>query len=106
MRYNAASGCVLALALCLATVSGQSPAGGDTLLRLKQDKTTGAIHVYREGRNEPILTQNAPPDNRAYLHPIVAPDGKGVLTEYRPSGPAGVRRELRSNGRPRIVESL
>jgi hypothetical protein len=85
MRYNAASGCVLALALCLATVSGQSPAGGDTLLRLKQDETIGAIHVYREGRNEPILTQNAPPDNRAYLHPIVAPDGKGVLTEYRPS---------------------
>jgi hypothetical protein len=41
--------------------------------------------VYRESGREPILTQDAQPDNRPYLHPIVAPDGKGVLTEYRPA---------------------
>ncbi len=32
----------------------------------------------------PILTQNARPDARPYLHPIAAPDGKGVLTEFSP----------------------
>src|SRR5437763_7603095 len=85
MRNNVASRCVLALALCLVTGSAQSSRGGDTKLRLKQDQTTGDIQVYREGRDEPILTQNAPPDDRAYIHPMVAPDGKGVLTEYRPS---------------------
>ena len=44
-----------------------------------------AIRIYREGGNAPILTQNALPDKRPYLHPVVAPDGKGVMTEYRPS---------------------
>jgi hypothetical protein len=52
---------------------------------MRQDEAAGAIQMYREGGKEPILTQVAPPDNRPYLHPIVAPDGKGVLTEYRPS---------------------
>jgi putative membrane-bound dehydrogenase-like protein len=30
------------------------------------------------------LTQNARPDFRPYIHPIVAPDGRGILTEYQP----------------------
>lgn len=81
-RSNAGSVSLLALALCAAPVLAQPSA---TALRLQQDEAAGTIAVYRAGGREPILTQNALPDNRPYLHPIVAPDGKGVLTEYRPS---------------------
>jgi putative membrane-bound dehydrogenase-like protein len=42
------------------------------------------ISIYRSGEDEPILTQNAREDFRPYIHPIVAPDGGGVLTEYSP----------------------
>jgi putative membrane-bound dehydrogenase-like protein len=53
-------------------------------LTLRQDEATNTISVYRENGKEAILTQNARPDFRPYIHPIVAPDGKGVLTEYSP----------------------
>ena len=56
----------------------------NTTLTLRQDDTTNTISVYREDGKEPILTQNARPDFRPYIHPIVAPDGKGVLTEFSP----------------------
>ncbi|WP_128546962.1 PVC-type heme-binding CxxCH protein [Larkinella soli] len=53
-------------------------------LRLVQDEKAGTISVLRVGGKEPILTQNAKPDFRPYLHPLIAPDGKGLLTEYSP----------------------
>ena len=53
-------------------------------LQLRQDDSAGTIAVYRTGEDEPILTQNAREDYRPYIHPIVAPDGDGVLTEYQP----------------------
>ncbi|MEI6536856.1 MAG: DUF6807 family protein, partial [Verrucomicrobiaceae bacterium] len=53
-------------------------------LTLRQDDAANTISVYRENVPEPILTENAKPDMRPYLHPIVAPDGKTVLTEYSP----------------------
>lgn len=53
-------------------------------LRIEQDKNAGTISVFRSDGKEPILTQNAKADFRPYLHPITAPDGKGVLTEYSP----------------------
>lgn len=49
-----------------------------------QDDNTGTISIYRENSSEPILVQNAQEEIRPYIHPIIAPDGKGVLTEYRP----------------------
>ncbi|MDX2245951.1 MAG: DUF6807 family protein [Bacteroidia bacterium] len=55
-----------------------------TLLYIQQDTAAGTIAVFRAGETTPILTQNAKPDFRPYLHPIVAPDGKGLLTEYSP----------------------
>jgi Methane oxygenase PmoA len=90
MSRHAMQGFLLVFALGLVSGSGQSPpasgsAADKGALRIEQDQQTRAIHVYREGGKEPILTQNAIPDNRPYLHPIVAPDGKGLLTEYRPS---------------------
>jgi hypothetical protein len=83
----------LLLVLCLAPLPGQTPVArsktdsvpGKRMLRAEQDERTGAIAVYRDGGKEPILTQSALRDERPYLHPIVAPDGKGLLTEYRPS---------------------
>ena len=69
-------------ALCL-LVFGTASAHDETL-RLRQDDATHTISVYRGNGQEAILTQNARPDFRPYLHPIVAPDGKGLLTEYSP----------------------
>jgi len=53
-------------------------------LTLREDAATHTLSVFRDGVAAPILTQNARPDFRPYLHPIVAPDGKGVLTEFSP----------------------
>ena len=98
-KYVRAAGCLLLGALFLAPAPGQTPgaprkikrdaqagrAGGKNILRIKQDEETRTINVYRDDGKEPILTQNALQDTRPYLHPIVAPDSKGLLTEYRPS---------------------
>ncbi|MFC5536224.1 PVC-type heme-binding CxxCH protein [Rhodocytophaga aerolata] len=56
----------------------------DTMLSIVQDRAAHTISVFRKGGKELILTQNAKPDFRPYLHPIMAPDGKGTLTEYSP----------------------
>ncbi len=53
-------------------------------LSIRQDQQSGTLSVFRAGTTQPVLTQNAPADHRPYLHPIVAPDGRGVLTEYSP----------------------
>jgi putative membrane-bound dehydrogenase-like protein len=62
---------------------GEPPGTGKALL-VKQDVKAGTISVFRTNGKTPILTQNAKPDFRPYLHPITAPDGKGILTEYSP----------------------
>ena len=59
-------------------------ADAETVLKVIQDIDAGTIAVYRQDGKDPIVTQNARPDFRPYLHPIVAPDGKGLLTEYSP----------------------
>ncbi|MDZ4701290.1 MAG: PVC-type heme-binding CxxCH protein, partial [Rhodothermales bacterium] len=84
---------VLPLLLLLAIVSGCTPPADDpaaasapvaTTLTIRQDTVAGTIAIYRAGEAEPILTQNARPDFRPYLHPLVAPDGKGLLSEFSP----------------------
>lgn len=55
-----------------------------TELSLIQDEDQGTISVFRKGETEPILTQHAKENFRPYIHPILAPDGKGILTEYSP----------------------
>ncbi|WP_439487764.1 family 16 glycoside hydrolase [Algoriphagus sp.] len=54
-------------------------------LHLVKDSISESIAVFRQSSKDPILTQIAKQDERPYLHPISAPDGKGILTEYRPS---------------------
>ena len=53
-------------------------------LRIVQDEKAQTISIFRLAGTTPILTQVAKKDFRPYLHPIMAPDGKGVITEYSP----------------------
>ena len=59
-------------------------AASTTDLSATLDEASGSIKIFRQGEAEPIVTQHAAPDHRPYLHPIAAPDGKGVFTEYSP----------------------
>ena len=49
---------------------------------LDEDRET--ISVFRMGQSDPILVQNAQSEFRPYLHPITAPDGNGLVTEFSP----------------------
>ncbi|NNM28357.1 MAG: dehydrogenase, partial [Akkermansiaceae bacterium] len=51
-------------------------------LTVVRDEAGGTLSVMRAGTA--LVTQNARPDFRPYLHPIVAPDGRGTLTQYSP----------------------
>lgn len=53
-------------------------------LEIRQDKDAETISIFRTNGKQSLLTQIAKPDERPYIHPIIAPDGNGVLTEYRP----------------------
>ena len=52
-------------------------------LRVVHDRQS--IRIYRGDGQEPILVQCAPADQRPYIHPVVAPDGRGIMTENSPS---------------------
>ena len=43
-----------------------------------------SIVVYRSGLTPALVTQCAATDHRPYIHPILAPDGIGELTENQP----------------------
>ena len=47
-------------------------------------ENNNSISIYRNNAEDPILIQNGSMDHRPYIHPIVSPDGKGILTEYSP----------------------
>ncbi len=64
--------------------SNEQPRPAQSGLVIRQDQRAGTLSVFRTGRRDPILTQNARPDARPYLHPIATPDGKGVVTEFSP----------------------
>ena len=70
------------LALFIAGSLSASLAASEFQLKVDDDK--GEISVLRKDGNAAVVTQHARPDFRPYLHPITAPDGKGVLTEYSP----------------------
>ncbi len=57
---------------------------GASSLRVVEDLEAGTLAVYRDGQQTPVVTQHARADHRPYLHPIAAPDGRGVLTEFSP----------------------
>ena len=49
-----------------------------------QNPADHTISIFRKGEKTALVTQHARPNFRPYLHPIMAPDGKGELTEYSP----------------------
>ena len=53
-------------------------------LELRLNSEENEIQIFEKASSQPVLTQNAKADFRPYLHPIVAPDGNGVLTQYSP----------------------
>ncbi|HEX6069844.1 MAG TPA: DUF6807 family protein, partial [Longimicrobiaceae bacterium] len=55
-----------------------------TPLALRLDERTGTLTVHRQGEERALLTQNARPGFRPYLHPIETPDGRGAFTEFSP----------------------
>jgi hypothetical protein len=55
-----------------------------TSLNLIREDDDRVLRIER-GNGQPVLTHRIPPDARPHMHPIIAPDGKGVLTEDRPS---------------------
>ena len=75
---------MLAYGGCGLADSGHSESTGPTQLRIEQDDEAGTIAIYHADGTEPIVTQNARPGFRPYLHPINAPDGNGELTEDSP----------------------
>jgi len=56
----------------------------ETPLRIVQNQAEETISIFRVNDTKPVLVQNAKASFRPYLHPLVAPDGNGVLTEYSP----------------------
>ncbi|MCO5242129.1 MAG: PmoA family protein [Chitinophagaceae bacterium] len=60
-------------------------ATGSSDLFLSQDESSGTISIFIKDAKEPVLVQHAEEGFRPYLHPLNAPDGNGVLTEYSPS---------------------
>ncbi len=51
---------------------------------LVQNAQTETISVFRVNGKTPVLTMTAKANFRPYIHPLVAPDGKGILTQYSP----------------------
>jgi putative membrane-bound dehydrogenase-like protein len=78
---------VTAAATTLHSRNQQTRGGPPTTKGLvaRQNAPAGTIVVTRAGSTAAVVTQNAPPDARPFLHPIAAPDGRGVLTESSPT---------------------
>ncbi len=70
---------VSSFALPYAAIGQTSPA-----LMASLDEAGETITIRRGSQTEPLVTQIAKPGFRPYLHPLVAPDGNGVLTELSP----------------------
>ena len=77
-------GGVVATFIFLTACQTNSPTETAAGFQAIQDDSAGTITVYRIGSTEPVLVQNAQPGMRPYLHPIMAPDGNGSLTQKAP----------------------
>ena len=75
---------VLALGYRFVVPGVAVPSGEPTPLIARHDAAAGTITVSRVGEERPLVTQHVRPDFRPYLHPIVAPDGRGAFTELSP----------------------
>ena len=69
---------VAAFSFWLGTSFGQS-------FTVEYEPGSNQIEIYKEGLSDPVVTQIVKRDMRPYLHPILPPDGQGVLTEIHPN---------------------
>ena len=53
----------------------------ERLLGLYVERMDEQLQIFRMGTKHPVLTQHARRDMRPYVHPILAPDGVGEVTE-------------------------
>ena len=53
-------------------------------LRAELNSAGDKVLIFRDGLDQPLVTQVAKPDFRPFLHPIVGPDGQGILTQLSP----------------------
>ena len=74
---------LIALAILGVCYSTKTQAQSEPFLVTSKDGEDKIV-VHRMGTQEPIVTQVAKPDFRPYLHPLVSPDGKGLMTEFSP----------------------
>lgn len=68
-------------------ISDKSQDTGSTVnqsLKVVYNEQEATITVFREGEQEALVVHHAKKDMRPYLHPIKAPDGDGVLTNFSP----------------------
>jgi putative membrane-bound dehydrogenase-like protein len=65
--------------------SCQKVATHNLILKTVLNQEEGTISVFKGNESEPILVQNALPNFRPFLHPIAAPDGNGLVTQYSPA---------------------
>lgn len=70
---------------CEAPADRQKDDRSSSALYIEYDKAEGVISIFRKGGKAPVLVQHAREGIRPYIHPIMAPDGKGELTEYSPA---------------------
>lgn len=54
-------------------------------IQFRTEHTAHTLRIFRPDSNAPLVTQHAPQNSRPFIHPIVAPDGQGVLTENEPA---------------------
>lgn len=88
LRYTA----IITFVILVSTIGGLTSvvyaqderASEPIILQATHNEEAGTISIFRENRSDTILVQNAQEQIRPFIHPIVAPDGDGVLTEYRP----------------------
>ena len=75
---------ISAFVILTACHSSNNPNQAASGFQLVQDDNAGTISVFRQGGTDPLVVQNARPNMRPFLHPIMAPDGNGTLTEMAP----------------------
>lgn len=49
------------------------------------DHSPSRIAIRRADQQQPLVVQHATPDARPFIHPLLAPDGNGTLTENAPA---------------------
>ena len=69
------------MAFALSGTAG-TPACGQ-ILTAQYDEKSESISVFHNG-SDVLLTQHVKANIRPYIHPIIAPDGNGELTEFSP----------------------